>query len=81
MYKIKGSETTYRHITSRGILTLIKANAIDFNKRNNSDYWVLDYHKESIFKEPVPHLKNVFFFRPSFVAHQINYGKYRIYIR
>jgi len=42
----------------------------------------LEFHKETLFKgELVPHLVNVFFFRPVFTAYHISYGKYRIYMR
>mmetsp|Transcript_8093 Transcript_8093/g.7547 ORF Transcript_8093/g.7547 Transcript_8093/m.7547 type:complete len:212 (-) Transcript_8093:68-703(-) len=42
----------------------------------------MEENKDSLFKhELIPHLKSSYFFRPSFVAGKMNFGKYRIYLR
>lgn len=61
---------------------MIKASSSEWDWLNTQEYWPLEFHKETLFKgELVPHLVNVFFFRPVFTAHAISYGKYRIYMR
>jgi len=81
MLPVKGCPNTVRIITEKGIMTLIRAASSEWDWKGHAEYWPLEYHRESLFNQPVPHLKNVFFFRPQLIARNINSGKYRVYIR
>ena len=69
VYKVKGSNCTMRLFSKKGLMTLSRARFSDWDWKNTDDYWPLEYHKDSLFKESIPHLRNAFFFRPVFYAN------------
>jgi len=81
LFLVRGTPNTYEMLTEQGIQTVISTAEQTWDWKGHEEYWPLEFHPESLFNEPIPHLKTVFFFEPNVSAFQIRSGRYKLFIR
>ncbi len=79
-YMVSDTTNSYRLITERGILMLVRPDD-EWDFKGTEDTWPLEKHPESLFGEPVAHLLSDFFFKPFTKTRHLREGKYRVHLR